>query len=65
MNLRPGPGHLTDELSEIKARWETERADWLDLDTIDELSRTGRLHPGFASSWPELRAMILAPGIGR
>src|SRR5690349_16130403 len=29
--------------------WETERADWLELDTIDELSRTGRLHPGFAS----------------
>jgi len=50
--------------------WETDDVRWFALDQVDNLASRGVLHAGFASSWPELRQLVLGveadpPGVGR
>ncbi|HYP44679.1 MAG TPA: NUDIX domain-containing protein [Propionibacteriaceae bacterium] len=39
--------------------WETDEVCWLGVPEVDRLAAQQTLHPGFASSWPELREVVL------
>ena len=38
--------------------WETDEVHWLTVAEVDALVGADRLHPGFATSWPELRRLV-------
>lgn len=38
--------------------WETARVGWFGVAEVDRLDERGVLHPGFATSWPDLRRQV-------
>jgi 8-oxo-dGTP diphosphatase len=40
--------------------WETDEVRWFEVAQVDRLAEESVLHPGFASSWPELRRLVLS-----
>lgn len=48
----------TDPTPLVASGWETDQVTWFTLDRVDDLATSGRLHPSFARSWPELRRLV-------
>lgn len=40
--------------------WETEQVAWFEVTEVDRLAEQSVLHPAFATSWPDLRRLVVA-----